>query len=77
MTEPMPFICLHQDPRCEDDPCPWGIARFLCNAPTDHPLRLSAASNASTDVAETSAPYEPLSSSISNTSKHPDPKETA
>lgn len=36
---PMPFVCVHQDPRCEDDPCPWGIARTLCNAPADHPLR--------------------------------------
>ena len=37
--EPMPFVCRHADPRCEDDPCPWGIARSLCNAPADHPLR--------------------------------------
>lgn len=37
--DPMPFVCLHGDPRCEDDPCPWGIARTLCNAPADHPAR--------------------------------------
>lgn len=39
MNDPVPFICRHADPRCEDDPCPWGIARVLCNAPSDHPLR--------------------------------------
>lgn len=37
--EPMPFVCRHADPPCEEDPCPWGIARFLCNAPADHPAR--------------------------------------
>jgi hypothetical protein len=39
--QPMPFICLHGDPRCKDDPCPRGIARTLCNAPADHPARQS------------------------------------
>lgn len=38
-VEPMPFVCMHGDPRCDDDPCPWGIARVLCNAPADHPAR--------------------------------------
>lgn len=37
--QPMPFVCVHGDPRCEDDPCPWGIAKTLCNAPADHPIR--------------------------------------
>ena len=37
--EPMPFVCIHGDPRCKDDPCPWGIARTLCNAPADSVLR--------------------------------------
>ena len=39
LAEPMPFVCRHADPRCEEDPCPRGIARFLCNAPADHPVR--------------------------------------
>lgn len=40
--DPMPFVCIHADPRCEDDPCPWGVARFLCNAPAAHPARATA-----------------------------------
>ena len=43
MNAPMPFVCVHADPRCEDDPCPWGIARTLCNAPADHPARRTMA----------------------------------
>lgn len=39
MTDEPPFLCRHADPRCEEDPCPWGIARFLCNAPADDPRR--------------------------------------
>jgi hypothetical protein len=41
MADLIPFICRHNDPRCKDDPCPWGIARFLCNAPKDDPARAS------------------------------------
>lgn len=24
-------ICIHADPRCNDDPCPYGIWRVLCD----------------------------------------------
>ena len=34
----LPFVCRHRDPRCDEDPCPAGIA-WLCNAPADHPAR--------------------------------------
>lgn len=40
--EGLPFVCVHVDPRCLEDPCPWGIARVLCNAPADHPARTAA-----------------------------------
>jgi hypothetical protein len=38
----LPFVCRHEDPRCEDDPCPAGI-QWLCNAPADHPARKAPA----------------------------------
>lgn len=38
----LPFVCRHADPRCKDDPCPWGIARFLCNARADSSARAAA-----------------------------------
>ena len=24
-------VCIHADPRCVDDPCPYGIWRVLCD----------------------------------------------
>lgn len=38
--EAAPFVCRHGDERCQEDPCPWGIARVLCNAPAKDPIRL-------------------------------------
>ena len=46
----VPFVCRHADPRCDEDPCPWGIARVLCNAPADHPIRARQASNPTAEV---------------------------
>ena len=36
------MVCRHADPRCIDDPCPYGIWRALCKPVTPQPKEQDA-----------------------------------